>query len=470
MGQFFAYSLQSAICLALFYLFFKVLLSRDTFHRFNRIALLGVLAFSLIMPLIAVAPITDAINKTDIGAGISSVIDKDIIPHDMNVEKESSGPKNIYFSWLLLAYLIGCTICLIYTITSIVRIMHIIHKGKCIKTDNGAKIIISDIKDIHPFSWMNYVIISQDDYDEAGEAIIAHEKAHIALRHTHDLIIAQLCIITQWFNPAIWLLYQELHNIHEYEADDKVLHQGIDARQYQLLLIKKAVGTRLYSMANSFNHSNLKKRITMMLQKKSNSWARLKYAYVLPLAVITVTAFASPEISEQFEEISSAKISHFALETSINEVKNLSTETEMPELPLLSPEESSESLNFPADLIKIPDAPISFSDDTIIYEVTEEKPQFPGGYTALNKWIADHINYPEEAKRDSIQGNVTIGFVIEIDGSISGVKVLRSLHPKCDEEAIQAVKSLPKFAPGKQRGKPVRVYFSAPIRFRMAEK
>ena len=318
MGQFFAYSLQSAICLALFYLFFKVLLSRDTFHRFNRIALLGVLAFSLIMPLIAVAPITDAIHQTEISIGISA-IDKDIIPDDVNIEKESAVSKNIYLSWLLLAYLIGCTLCLIYTITSIVRIMHIIHKGKCIKTDNGAKIIISDIKDIHPFSWMNYVIISQDDYDEAGEAIIAHEKAHIALRHTHDLIIAQLCIITQWFNPAIWLLYQELHNIHEYEADDKVLHQGIDARQYQLLLIKKAVGTRLYSMANSFNHSNLKKRITMMLQKKSNSWARLKYAYVLPLAAIILAACTNKEVSQKMDEISNAKISKFSSETEINE-------------------------------------------------------------------------------------------------------------------------------------------------------
>ena len=280
MGSFFVYSLQSAICLAVFYLFFKVLLSRDTFHRFNRIALLGILVLSLIMPLFMIAintivmpEISDEIIGADGELAVFGNINTD--GNTLNVEKG-----NIYLAILLLIYLSGCVITFIYTIISIGIIIKAIRKGKCIRTDNGIKIIISENKNLPPFSWMNYIIISHNDYDEAGETIIVHEKAHISLRHTYDLFIAQACIIVQWFNPAVWLLYQELQNIHEYEADEKVLCQGVDARQYQLLLIKKAVGTRLYSMANSFNHSNLKKRITMMLQKKSNSWARLKYAYV----------------------------------------------------------------------------------------------------------------------------------------------------------------------------------------------
>ena len=103
-----------------------------------------------------------------------------------------------------------------------------------------------------------------------------------------------------------------MQNIHEFEADETVIKEGVDAKQYQLLLIKKAVGTRLYSMANSFNHSKLKKRITMMLKEKSNPWARLKYLYVLPLAAIAVTAFARPEISEKVEEISAVKVNDLA--------------------------------------------------------------------------------------------------------------------------------------------------------------
>ena len=109
------------------------------------------------------------------------------------------------------------------------------------------------------------------------------------------------------------MIYRDLRNTHEYEADKSVLDEGFEAQHYQLLLIKKAVGTRLYSMANGYNHSNnLKKRITMMLQKKSNAWARLKYALVPPLATTTVVAFARPEISRPFDEISSVKVSYFA--------------------------------------------------------------------------------------------------------------------------------------------------------------
>ena len=269
MGSFFAYSLQSAICLAAFYLFFKVLLSRDTFHRFNRVALLGILALSMIIPIVlsAISTITprEIIDDTFLTSNEFVVSDNiEAVDESANVETG-----NIYLAALLLIYLSGCAICLIYTGISIVQIIRTIQKGECIKAENGIKIIVSDKKGTPSFSWMNYIVLSRCDYEEAGTTIITHEKAHICLRHTYDLMIAQACIVMQWFNPAAWLLYQELQNIHEYEADEKVLRQGVNARQYQLLLIKKAVGTRLYSMANSFNHSNLKKRITMIDRKST---------------------------------------------------------------------------------------------------------------------------------------------------------------------------------------------------------
>ena len=426
MGQFFAYSLQSAICLALFYLFFKALLSRDTFHHFNRVALLGVLVLSLIAPIIAI-PLTSVITKGTDSVMVSD-INAEIIPDmaDMGVTNESSPEAgNIYLSWLLMIYLTGCVLCLIYSTVSIIRIIRIIQKGKRVSTDKGTCIITSN-NDIHPFSWMKYIVMSQDDYSEAGDTIIIHEKAHISLRHTHDLIIAQLCIITQWFNPAIWLLYQELQNIHEYEADEKVLSQGVNARQYQLLLIKKAVGTRLYSMANSFNHSNLKKRITMMLQKKSNSWARLKYAYVLPLAAIILAACSNEEISKKIKEISDAKISHLVSETNTN------------------------------------------ADDYVFITV-EKMPEFPGGDAALLKWISENVNYPTIAAENGVQGRVNCTFVVNADGSVTDVSVVRGIDPNLDKEATRVLSKLPKFRPGEQRGKPVRVKYSVPVRFQLKQ-
>ncbi len=158
---------------------------------------------------------------------------------------------------------------------------------------------------------MNHIVISRRDLQENGTEILRHELAHVRNRHSIDLLIADCCILLQWFNPAAWLLKAELQNTHEFEADETVIREGVDIRQYQMLLIKKAVGSRLYSIANSFNHSKLKKRITMMLKKRSNPWARAKYFYVLPVAAVAVAAFARPEISAVSDEISSVKVSDF---------------------------------------------------------------------------------------------------------------------------------------------------------------
>ena len=155
---------------------------------------------------------------------------------------------------------------------------------------------------------MKFVVISEKDLKENGEEILTHEYAHIRKKHSIDLLIADVCIFFQWFNPASWLLKQELQNIHEFEADESVIAQGIDAKKYQLLLIKKAVGTRLYSMANSFNHSSLKKRITMMLKKKSNPWARLKYCMCFHWQPLPWQPLPRPEISSELDEISAVKV------------------------------------------------------------------------------------------------------------------------------------------------------------------
>jgi len=173
--------------------------------------------------------------------------------------------------------------------------------------ENGIKLFIHK-KDIAPFSWMKFIVISETDMNENGREIIIHEVAHIRHRHSLDLLVVDVCIILQWFNPAVWLIKQELQNIHEYQADEAVIKEGVNAKQYQLLLIKKAVGKRLYSMANSFNHSKLKKRITMMSKQKSSPWARWKYLYILPVVAVSITAFARPEVSNELSGLSNVKV------------------------------------------------------------------------------------------------------------------------------------------------------------------
>ena len=311
MGVFFIYILKSSVCLVLFYLFFRLLLSKETFHRFNRMALLGVLFFSLLIPCIEVT----TRHQVEVQQAVLSIeqlllmAELETTPANVGAVQETSA-----ISWVqivLLVYWAGILFLACRNIYSLICLFRLVHSGKHEKLEKGVTLVVHN-QEIAPFSWMKYIVISRKDLEENGREILIHEMAHIHHRHSVDLLVADICIFFQWFNPGAWLLKQELQNIHEYEADETVINEGVNAKEYQLLLIKKAVGTRLYSMANSFNHSKLKKRITMMLKEKSNPWERLKYLYVLPLAAIAVTAFARPEISEKVEEISAVKVNDLA--------------------------------------------------------------------------------------------------------------------------------------------------------------
>ena len=445
MGAFFVYILKSSVCLAVFYLFYRLLLSKETFHRFNRFALLGILLLSCIVPFMEVT----VKEPTEVHQQFLTFEELLLTVGVSPVEEAGNIMLVSDFTWremLLLVYLSGIVFFLIRTVWSLFRMLHLIRDSRIVSRENGIT-IIAHRKNIAPFSWMKFVLISETDLLENGTEILVHEVAHIRKRHSIDLLVADICIFFQWFNPASWLLKQELQNIHEYETDECVINQGIDAKKYQLLLIKKAVGTRLYSMANSFNHSKLKKRITMMLKEKSSPWARLKYLYVLPVAAIAVTAFARPEVSDKVEKISSVKVNDLAaiVETKVAESAGDTTK--------------------PADVKYVPAEVRKRLKGTLVFEVAEEMPEFPGGgMSAFMDYIKTNMRYPASAKENGTQGRVTVQFVVDEDGSIKDSKVLRSVDKDMDAEALRLINTMPKWKPGRQKGQPVAVKFTVPVR------
>ena len=319
MGLFFVYILKSSVCLAGFYLFYRLLLSKETFHRFNRMALLGLLVLSCLIPFVEVT----VKEPSEVALPFLSMEEMLMMAGQVETGAvEEAVPVFPWREWLLAGYWVGILFFLLRHLWSLGRMLRLL--GRCQRKvmENGI-ILYTHHEKVAPFSWMKAIVISEEDLEENGDAILKHEYAHIRNRHSWDLLLAEVCIFFQWFNPAAWLLKQELQNIHEYEADEWVISQGIDAKRYQLLIIKKAVGARLYSIANSFNHSSLKKRITMMIKKKSNPWARMKYLYVLPLAAVAVAAFARPEISGRLDEISSVKVNDLTSIMKGDEVKSV---------------------------------------------------------------------------------------------------------------------------------------------------
>ena len=455
MGLFFVYILKSSVCLAIFYLFYRLLLARETFHRFNRFSLLGILLLSCLLPLVEVS----VKQETEVHQTMLTLEQLLMMADAVNTTEAGARAETATVTWIqvaLLVYLAGIVFFAFRNVCSLVRLLMLLKSGK--KEDIGSYLpgrkervtLIVHNRDIAPFSWMGYIVISREDLEENGREILIHELAHIHNRHSWDLLVADVCIFFQWFNPASWLLKQELQNIHEFEADETVIKEGVDAKQYQLLLIKKAVGTRLYSMANSFNHSKLKKRITMMLKEKSSPWARLKYLYVLPVAAIAVTAFARPEVSNKVEEISSVKVNDLA---AIVETKVL---------------ESVGDTTKPADVKYVPTEVRKQLKGTPVFEVVEEMPEFPGGgMSAFMDYIKKNMRYPASAKEKGTQGRVTVQFVVDKDGSIKDPKLLRSVDKDMDAEALRLISSMPKWEPGRQKGQPVAVKYTVPVMFRL---
>ena len=278
------YSLKAGVCLAVFYLFFKLLLSRETFHRLNRIVVLGAMAASFILPLCVITLYREVpLPSQPLPA---TVVETAAAP--------GAAPAAAAFPWEEAAgwcYALGAAGMLLWIVRWLAGIVRVIRRGR--RGRLGARWTLVVVPQaVTPFSWGRWVVISEEDLARNGEAILCHEQAHLRLHHSADLLLTDLAGCLQWFNPAMWLLRRELRAIHEYEADAAVLCSGVDAREYQMLLIRKAAGRRWYSVANSFNHSKLKNRITMMLRKKSSRWAAARALLLLPLAAMALGAFA----------------------------------------------------------------------------------------------------------------------------------------------------------------------------------
>ena len=394
MENWIAYIAECALCLALLYLPFWGLLKKETFFHHNRIVLLAITLLSFILPLTNIPEISSQLALSD---SISIQLEEINVMISGKALSENINWKTI----LAIIYLLGAVTCLLYKMIDLVRLIRFIPRGCLwVHTENGIH-IHCHAHDVVPFSWMNHIVISEKDYEENGHNILLHEQAHIACGHSWDVLWLSFVEVLQWFNPFVWMLSKEIQDIHEYEADSTVLRKGINARDYQLLIIQKVVGSGSYTFANNFNHSSLKKRITMMIKEKSNPWARVKYLYLLPIVAICMIACTQ-------------------------NVKS-----------------------------------------TISYEEVEVKPEYPGGMGELSKLMKSNLLYPLISFENGVQGEVLVQFVIDKEGNVEEVTVSKGVDPYLDAEAIRVINMMPKWKPGKHKGKEINVKCTIPVGFRL---
>ena len=455
LGMFFIYSVKVAVCLALFYLFHKLLMSRDTFHTFNRFAILSMMLLSLVLPLVHLSLNSEA------GINRGTVALEGLVAQTVVADGGSGVGEGLSLTQVLLAaYVLGVVLFVGKALLSVGSLLRLIRRASCVEVRNGIRIYTMQ-GDISPFSWFRYIIMSEKDWQENRREIVLHEMAHIRRCHSMDVAVCNMMIVFQWYNPAAWLLKRELQTLHEYEADEAVLSAGVDATHYQMLLIRKAVGERLFSMANNLNHNSLKKRITMMKIKRTNPMQKAKVAFVLPLAAMTVAAFASQKVenlSEKVEQESEAfsSVSDNPVVRAVGETARVAAVKVQEDKAL----EEASSMPMAKDTAEAKTGKKMPCTDN-----PEMFPQFPGGHIALFEYLSKNIKFPKEKEKEDVKVRVVTTFTVEKDGSITHAKIVRSQGEAFDNEALRVINGMPKWIPGMQNGKAVSVKYLLPITF-----
>ena len=438
MGELMSFTLTSGIILLSMYLPYRLLLAGEKQHRLNRVILLAIYMAAIVIPLVRPVALP-GISGIEAGAATAET--------GIAIGKLSGGlTEHSGTAWmrvLLWIYIAGVAVALVRLVWAYVRLTVIIRKGKKIKM-NGYTLVVTANKNFSPFSWRGYVVVEKISDATEYPAIMIHEMRHLSSCHDIDLMLAQLYAVLVWYNPVSWLMIDELKTVHEYEADEAVIASGLNLRDYQMLLIKKAVGARLPSLANSLNHSKLQKRITMMYQSKSRTACKLGSLVLVPALAIGIAVVSIPAVASVISGASETTLLDSDSKVSI--ISAISANTE-------SVAEMRTS------------APASYNK---VFTAAEKPAEFPGGIEAMMKWLQYNVKYPKEAEKAGEQGKAVVKFTVNKDGSISNATIIKSVSPSIDKEALRVVTSMPKWKPAENGGKKVACWYTLPVSFRLA--
>ena len=418
------YLLKANVGITLFYAFYKLFCQRDTFFRWRRYALLSFLGISFLYPLI---DIQNWVKKqpamNELADYYATLMVDETIVASPTVTDAPQLPSLMTIAMYI--YLVGVIALSLRFLAQLLSICRMRWSGKSVYL-NGQR-IISLPSEANPFSFFDWIFIYLPQLDkESQDEILTHEQTHARQWHSLDVIISEIINIICWFNPFSWLLKTEIRLNLEYLADNQVTETMNDCKQYQYHLLGLAHTKKETGLCNNFNVSHLKRRIIMMNKKRTRTAGRIKYALFAPLAAALLLASNISCVStEKNEEALSS-----------------------------APEESR--------AVKAPEGEI--------FQVVEEMPEFPGGMGECMKFIGKNIKYPTQAQENGIQGRVIVQMIVTKEGDIAEAKVVRSVDPLLDAEALRVINSMPKWKPGKQRGEAVNVKYTIPVMFRLSNE
>lgn len=421
------YSLISGAVLSLLWAVFRLArINRLTCHGLNRGLLLGILVASIGLPFAAFFEPEPVVTYAPVV----------IMAPEIAYLADMAEPTPTFWERVLAVlptiYVIGLVVSAGWLLVALGGVALAIIKGEKRKVDSSTTIVIHS-RNITPFTWGRWIIISRSDLEGNPEMLLAHENAHKVAVHWLDLLIGRIVACVDWYWPTVWLLMRDLSAVHEYQADSSVVSGGNDAVAYQMLLLRKGSPGMFSNIANPFSYYSLKNRITMMQKNQSSARSRMRCLVMLPAAAVAILFSTAPVLASTVK--SYLPSAGYSIADESMEMYNESTDAQ--------PTES----------------------DAEIAEVLKNTPSFPGGDMAMYEFLAANIRYPSEAAERNIQGRVIVEFFVQNDGSITNVQVMEQVNPLLDAEAIRLVQSMPKFVPASENGEMVGAWLALPINF-----
>ena len=472
--------IKANVAFVLFYAFYRLFFNKDTFFRLKRVALWLFYAVSILYPflhfqnLVQGEAMEDAVLiYTNYSTAISDIVS--------NRGEETSGVfQLVNFAWMIYPFVMA--ILLARFLMQLFRILHLVRKTPTAVVE-GVKVRVLP-EPAAPFSFFGWIFIHPDSFSERElHEILAHECTHMRQRHSIDVIFCELACIVFWINPFVWLFKREVRMNLEYLADNSVVCSGYDTRQYQYHLLALTYQDTAVLLSNRFACLPLKKRVKMMNKRRTHSMGRLKYVFVIPLtalflfvsnieAVARMTEKVTEKVTETAEKVISTAEKQLTLVTT-DKPEQLTLTTYSVPSPPPAPPTATAAASKPTATANKPAAQPAAKEEAeedannYVFQIVENMPEFQGGETALFAWLNKNIRYPVIAQENGISGRVTCQFVVNVDGTITDVTVLRGVEPSLDKEAMRVIRSMPKWKPGEQRGKPVRVSYRLPVTFRL---
>ena len=472
------YLIKINVALMLLYGFYRLTVSRDTFFGLRRLTLWLIYAVVLMVPALN---LEYWVRDTPTMVSMANVYADTFYPVVV-VKAQASGIT--WMDMLLGIYWVGVAVLslrLVWQLFSIIRLVVISRKQEV------EGITVHLLKgDGSPFSFFRWVFMYPSTLEGRQlHEVMVHECTHVSGLHSLDTLFSELFSIACWFNPFAWLMKQEVRMNLEYLADESVLSDGNARKSYQYHLLGLAYRQPSEStkIANNFNLLPLKKRIKIMNKRRTSEIGKAKYLLFAPLAgallMVSNIETVAREIGEQIPEV--AEVQQKA-EQALNADVAVANPMAKDAVEMMNPSETAEmKAAEAAELAKAEEAKAAelakaeakASDATapadttknVVYDVTETMPQFPGGQGVMMKYLAANIKYPASAVKAKKQGRVIVAFVIQKDGSVTNARIVRSVDPELDAEALRIVKAMPNWTPGTQDGKPVDVNYTIPVVF-----